>query len=856
MHNSDFRSETPELTRCDTEQIHLLGRIQEYGCLLAFSYNWQLVYCSQNLPAFLGVEAADTLGKKLESLFASLTVHAIKGAAQTTQITEKNARLFSLDFGQNKLFDVSVGWNGIHHLVELEPSAQVDSAQTQSMLQGMASLFEYTHQSQEKLLNSAVRHMRQMTGYDRVMIYRFLPDGSGEVVAESTSPGTVPYLGLRYPASDIPKQARQLYKVQLLRIIADVDSPGIPILALEPNAPELDLSQSITRAVSPVHLQYLKNMEVGASLSVSIVVDGTLWGLIACHHLEPKTIPFYFRTNLELFGQMLAMELGNRRRIASATLTSQFQQLKQSLLSDSTPTVTPLELIATALPVLRDTMSADGALVCIDGKTEHIGDIPDTENVQRIMSMLILQPEADIVVLESLQSWLDSYDTSTTQVSGMLAIPLAHPEQSDYLLLFRNRVTKNINWAGQPVKEEAVATQEKSELAKLSPRTSFASWQESHDNESEYWSEEVIEQANSLKILINEVILQKIHERQALLIQSRKNQSVLISELNHRVRNILNLVKALVSQSSDETATAEEFIKVVMGRIQSLSSAHDQLTSQNSEGIPLKNILSTEIQPFNQANQVTVLGDEVSIRAHAATCLVLVVHELFTNAVKYGALSIPNGQLLVSWWFTPDGNLAVSWREFGLNNLTEPEKKGFGSTLINQSVPHELGGTANIRYNPEGVDVQIGIPAQHYFKSETQEASPAPLSVENAHTEQLAIDGPFLVVEDNFLIATDTEEFLRQNGAQYVIVVSNETDALQALIEQPKFVILDYNLGSTTSDKIARKLMDDGVPFLFTTGYGASIEISPLFETSVVLQKPYGDKKLVQQINRILAKQQ
>ena len=163
--------------------------------------------------------------------------------------------------------------------------------------------------------NEGARQVRALTGFDRVMVYRFAPDGSGEVVAESAKSGIGSFLGLHYPATDIPKQARALYLRNLLRVITDIEAEPVPILPpADEHGQPFDLSLSVLRSVSPIHIEYLRNMGVRASMSISIVVEGEFWGLIACHHYSPRCPSFERRSVAELFAQMFAMRLESRER--------------------------------------------------------------------------------------------------------------------------------------------------------------------------------------------------------------------------------------------------------------------------------------------------------------------------------------------------------------------------------------------------------------------------------------------------------------------------------------------------------------------------------------------------------------
>jgi light-regulated signal transduction histidine kinase (bacteriophytochrome) len=183
------------------------------------------------------------------------------------------------------------------------------------------------------LAQEAARQLKILNGFDRVMVYRFHPDGSGEVIAEVAASGLEPFLGLHYPASDIPKQARILYQRNWPRIISDIDAkPALLTSTAAHSAALLDLSMSVLRSVSPIHVEYLRNMGVAASMSVSILRDGKLWGLFACHHYSPRHVSFERRTAAELFGQMFSWILEGREREGDVAYESQAHQIQEKLI--------------------------------------------------------------------------------------------------------------------------------------------------------------------------------------------------------------------------------------------------------------------------------------------------------------------------------------------------------------------------------------------------------------------------------------------------------------------------------------------------------------------------------------------
>jgi len=283
-------SDLNDLSSCDLEQIQFLGRIQPHGFLMCVSADWLVSRVSQNLGDFLPIAAADALGRPLTEVLGRDAVHDIRGHLQAQASHRSTQRLFGVAVlaGCGR-FDIAVNRCGEFTMIECEPHELADEGVATTMQPLLMQLRDV--ESFDRLCSLVARQMRALSGFDRVMTYRFHPDGSGEVIAETRRSGLEAFKGLHYPATDIPKQARALYERYPIRMIADVDAVPVPVLPMvDPSGERLDLSPSVLRAVSPIHLEYLRNMGVAASLSISILIDGKLWGLIACHHQRPRAL--------------------------------------------------------------------------------------------------------------------------------------------------------------------------------------------------------------------------------------------------------------------------------------------------------------------------------------------------------------------------------------------------------------------------------------------------------------------------------------------------------------------------------------------------------------------------------------
>ena len=337
---------------------------------------------------------------------------------------------------------------------------------------------------------------------------------------------------------------------------------------------------------------------------------------------------------------------------------------------------------------------------------------------------------------------------------------------------------------------------------------------------------------------------------------SHERQELLIAELNHRVRNILALIRALVSRSQESAETLESFVGVLNGRIQSLARAHDQLTDDRWGPVPLRGMFESEFNAYlgeRRQERTRLSGPPVLVEPQALTVLALVAHELATNAAKYGALSDNAGNVSVSWEVLQDGALGLSWRETDGPPVAAPNRRGFGTTIVEGSVPFELQGQAAVRYPPTGLEADFTIPARFVRLGEGG-ATHATAARPSAKAPRLS--GAALLVEDSTLLALDAEAILLKLGFDRV-EVAGTVAAGMAAIERAGgdlgFALLDLNLGDSTSLPIAEELHRRGVPFAFATGYGKGVQLPPELAGAVpVIAKPYRAGDIAKLVNRVL----
>ena len=844
--------EPVDLTNCDREPIHILGKIQTYGALLAVSPDWMINHASVNVSEFLNIDAADTIGLPVSEVLCAEAVHEIRSRLQLLGTPDSVERIFGIRLiKSDDLFDVAVHLSGRMFVIEIERHVPGSRSNHTSYVRPMMERISKA-QTVENLCDIAARQLRALTGFDRVMVYQFGENGSGTVIAESLSGARDSFKGLRYPASDIPKQARAMYKRSLLRIIADVTDQGVDIIpATNPEGLPLDLTMSTTRAVSPVHLEYLSNMGVGASMSVSILKRGELWGLFACHNDTPKNLPFNIRSAAELFGQLFAFVLDQHETDEERRDQKKAQELHDQLMSQLAEGSTISDSLDHVLEAIGKVIPFDGAVGWINGKFTAIGQTPLEEEFMGMVRFLNTTAASRIYDNKKLSAAYPPAEDFADRTAGILVLPVSRTPR-DYIVLCRREVNSIVNWAGNPDKPVTVGKYG----TRLTPRKSFDAWKEVVRHSCVPWTAGERRAAESLRITLLEVVLRMSDATLKERAKAQESQEILIAELNHRVRNVLNLIKGLINQSKDDAKTISEFTEIVGGRVHALAQAHDQITKENWGPASVQDLINTEAKAYldRKFSRVKLTGLDAMITPPAYTTLSLVIHELMTNSMKYGALCDSTGHIDIAFKRHSDDALKITWREKGGPPIqTPPTRKGFGSTIIERSIPYELKGEADISYKMSGLEAVFVIPPSFVAEYRNPENKMSKTDVEPATAATAKLSGHVLIVEDNIIIAIDAEEIAFELGASSVSVVSNVNEALRAIEATDfSFALLDVNLGAETSEPVADKLKEKRTPFAFATGYGDATEITKRFDGVAVIQKPYDKSAVAQAISLTL----
>lgn len=834
------------LTNCDREPIHIPGSIQPHGCMVVCSPGGGTVLRhSENAAEMLGL-SEPLNGASLESLFDEACVEALRTAEAIAGDVARPALLFDLPVSPERRFDVSVHRKGAAVLIEFEPAMKSNQPLrlTRDMVGRVGDI-----EDEGTLMDRAAHLVRSALGYDRVMIYRFEPDGSGKVISEVKRSDLESFLGQYFPATDIPQQARALYLDNTIRIISDVNFQPVPIVPqLDAAGEPLDLSHAHLRSVSPIHCEYLRNMGVAASMSISVIVDGALAGLIACHHYSPRILPMAERVAAEIFGDFFSLHLNTlkqKRRLGTATAA---RASLDRFLRRATHVGGVENLFRESLPDFASLVPCDGAGLWLGGSFHAHGTTPPADAIPELARHVGKVADGRVWMTDSVSREVPGAEAYVKEASGVLAIPLSQLP-NDYMFFFRKELVQTLDWAGNPDK-----SYESGRFGdRLTPRKSFAIWKETVHAQSAPWTESEVESAEEVRAATVEIVLR---QNELMAEERRKSdvrQRMLNQELNHRVKNILAIIKSLVGHPVQDGRTMVEYVDTLKGRLQALSFAHDQVVRGDGGGM-LADLLDAELSPYrNPSTAVRLEGPGIWMDGRAFSVLALVLHELATNAAKYGALSQEGGELIVRWDVDAGGDCRISWQEAGGPAVSAPTRSGFGSALIGRSIPYDLGGRSHVEYGADGVSAELVIPAK--FTELTDEPGRSDVKAAGVRTSDGSLDSTtrLLLVEDHMLIAMDVEASLQDQGLTEITTTASASEALEKLLRStPDVAVLDVNLGDETSIPVAEELTRRGIPFVFATGYGDGSMIPAAFAHVPVVRKPYEMTELLDAISSVL----
>lgn len=649
-----------DLTNCDREPIHIPGKVQSHGFLVAVnSDTYTISYISKNIEQYVGVAAQTMLGKHITQLEPYLELSADK--AQLTQLLNlaKNSKpgdiINPLSINvKNKGYNLIIGRSDNELIMEFETTdSDLDLDIQKTIGRSVAEILSGKNLS--VLLQNAAVEVKKIINYDRVMVYKFNDDGHGEVVAEVKNDDLEPFLGLHYPASDIPKQARELYKLNLTRIIADVNSESSAIITYQEDEAPLDLTHSVLRAVSPIHIQYLKNMGVGSSFSISLIAHGELWGLIACHNYSPRFIDYKARDASKLIGQILSSALEYRQDEEDSeklvALNEAVANIADYIKKDTDITIALTKNKTT----IKDVTTGTGVALIFDGEVSPLGNTPAPEHIKEIVEWLRANMIDGLYYSHRFPEIFPGAKKYSDVASGIMACMLSK-ELGEMIIWFKPEQIKSITWAGNP---EKPVEQSENGLLQLSPRKSFDSWNQIVKNTSEKWKND--ELAAVLKV--REDIIYAINRKANEIRLLNEKLQVAYDELDtfsytisHDLRTPLSSIKnyseLLLATNKSLDDSAKKMIERIVKGTDKMSMLIKEILHYSRVGrselevhpIDMAKLL-TEIKrevlsALNPPNLEFTIGDTPAINGDAVM-ITQVFTNLLNNAVKYSSKSNP-----------------------------------------------------------------------------------------------------------------------------------------------------------------------------------------------------------------------
>jgi light-regulated signal transduction histidine kinase (bacteriophytochrome) len=646
-----------DLSNCDREPIHIPGSIQPHGVLLALKEpELTILQCSNNSYSLFGISPEQLLNQPLSNFLESEQINFLQDCLSQQDLQIVNPLEFTIKSGDKNLhYDVIIHRSSQILVLELEPTFIEKSntffkfyhllKQAISKLQVASGVIE--------LSQILVQEVKKMTGFERVMVYRFDEDWNGIVIAEQKPEYLTSYLGLHYPASDIPVQARQLYSQNWLRLILNADYQSAAILPL--NNPltgqPLDLSQSVLRSVSPLHIEYMHNMGVTASMSISIMKNQKLWGLIACHHQSPKYVPYEIRHTCEFLGQITSVELSAKEENEDTESKIQLKSVHSKLVEFMSAENNFLQGLIHHHPNLLNLVNAEGAVVSFDKEYFAVGNTPEKPDIQNLIEWIYQNVQEEIFYTDSLSQIYPEGEKFGDVASGLMALSFSKI-QRNYVLWFRPEVVRTVNWGGNPNKPVEVTG---NGSLRLSPRKSFESWKETVRLKSLSWKPYEVSAALELRSAIIGVVLRKADELAQLNIELERRNNELDAfayiashDLKEPLRGIHNYSNFLIEDYGeiiDEEGRHK--LRTLIRLTQRMEDLIDSLLHFSRLGRIDLSMQDTDINIIVQRNldllsaRIEEMGVEIRIPRPLPTvyCDRVQVGEVFNNlianAIKY-----------------------------------------------------------------------------------------------------------------------------------------------------------------------------------------------------------------------------
>jgi chemotaxis family two-component system sensor kinase Cph1 len=579
-----------DLSACAREPIRTPGSIQPHGFLLTLSSGMAVLQASANLGDWTGRPAQAAVGRPLAEAIGDAAALRLAPQLEKT-LGPRPYYMETVTTANGRHFDVlGHQWDGVT-ILEFENVERAGPADFRNLYPLIGDFLQRVNDtvSVEALARLACQHIRSVTGFGRVMVYQFDADGHGHVMAESKEDGYHSYMGQHFPASDIPAQARELYALSRIRLIQDANyTPALLVPAQNPlTGKPNDLSFAALRSVSPVHLQYMRNMHTLASMSVSLMVKGRLWGLISCHNAGPAPVPFEKRTACEQLGQILALCIESREDAQELQFRLDVRRILVSMLAGLTQGSNFIDNLSSVFPELLRFARASGVAIVVDERVLGFGDTPDEEDILELVGWLAVHDHGDLYHTDKLSAAWPAAGKLTRNASGLLAMPISRIHKH-YLLWFRPEFVHTIEWAGNPHEKDIAA----GTPAQLSPRSSFAAWRETIHGTSLPWHAGEIELALEFRTALLGIVLERAEQMAELaeeLTRSNKELEAFSYSVSHDLRaplrHIVGFADLLIeSDGSENGEQRSRFLRNIKDAARMAGKLVDDLLSFSQMG--------------------------------------------------------------------------------------------------------------------------------------------------------------------------------------------------------------------------------------------------------------------------------
>jgi chemotaxis family two-component system sensor kinase Cph1 len=681
------------LDTCAREPIRVPGSIQPQGFLMVIEEpGLRILQVSENLGQWLQVDCQTLLELPLDAVVDKAALHIAElGALDEDESQPYHVGDVTFLLGQGRHHPVAMM---LHRhagrlIAEFEPTT--DTAAAHSRLYPLVRAFVSQHQEAEsidELCVRAVRVIKRLSGFGRVMAYRFDRAGNGLVTGELLDPGYASYLGLSFPASDIPAQARQLYCENRIRVIADVDYQPSPLLpTLDPiTGSAVDLSFASLRSVSPVHLQYMRNMGTAASMSVSIVVEGKLWGMISCHHATPLPVSFQTRTACELLSRVVSLQIETKETHQQSRRMLTLRQQIVRLLSAMADTDSVHQGIRALPDVLVGLVGASGAAVVSGASCDLYGNTPPRLLTQNLAGWLAERGD-ELFDSDNVGRDIPELPALAQHVGGVLAVSISKIH-SNYLIWFKPEQAQLINWAGRPEKTVGAS-------GLLTPRASFEHWQQTVEGFSTPWDATETEGVLELRAAVLGIVLRKAEELAKLaddLQKSNKELEAFSYSVSHDLRAPLRHIAGYAELLTDIEAPnlserGQRFLDTIGESAKFAGTLVDNLLSFSQMGRSAMRLsqvnlqamveaICREMQPDYAGREIEWVYESLPIVIADPAFLHLALRNLLGNAIKYSR-NEPRARIEVTAQERED-DVVISVRDNGVGFDMQYVSKLFG----------------------------------------------------------------------------------------------------------------------------------------------------------------------------------